>query len=168
MKIFSKAMLGLGLLMGSGVCAMADTIWTLNDIDFTDGNTATGWFITDPSTSIIESFSIVVSGPDSATDFTANVMSSAYLPNEIGAALDPGFSPYMDLYLASALTSAGGTVDITSGYDCPLCGVLIVNSDHRASVTGVAETPEPSTIPFLGAGVILLGFVARRKLVRAS
>jgi hypothetical protein len=35
-------------------------------------------------------------------------------------------------------------------------------------VTGVAETPEPSTIPFLGAGVLLMGIVLRRKLIPAS
>ena len=49
MKIFSKLTIGLGLLLGSGVCAMADTIWTLNDVYFSNGNQATGWFSTDPT-----------------------------------------------------------------------------------------------------------------------
>jgi len=167
MKILKSAMIGLGLLMGSGVCAMADTIWTLNNVFFDNGNQATGWFATDPSTSVIDSFSITVNGPDTADAFTAAQMASAYLPNTIGIA-NSDWSKYVDLYLSAPLTSAGGTVNISSGYDCPGCGTLLINADHTPSVTGIASTPEPASIPFLGAGVVLMGFVTRRKLIRAS
>ncbi len=170
MNIFFKATIGLGLLIGSGVCATADTIWTLNDVFFNNGNEATGWFTTDPTSTIIEDFSIVVSGSDSADAFTAAIMPSTYLANtppEIGIA-NADWSEYVDLYLASSLTSAGGTINLTGGYDCPGCGTLIVNSDRRPSVSGVVETPEPSAIPFLAAGLLVMGFVTRRKLIRAS
>src|SRR5579862_5097152 len=161
MKTVSKALITLGLLAGGGVGAMADTIWTLNDIDFNNGNQATGWFSTDPTGTIIDGFSIQVTGPDSADAFTAAIMPSTYLANtppEIGIA-NSDWSEYVDLYLASPLTGAGGTIDITGGYDCPGCGTLIVNSDHRPSITGVASTPEPSSIPFLAGGVMVLAFV---------
>jgi hypothetical protein len=92
---------------------------------------------------------------------------NAYLPNEIGIA-NVDFSEYVDFELPSALTSSGGKIDLTQGYDCPGCGVLVVNSDRTPSITGVLETPEPATIPFLGAGLALMGMVVRRKLIRAS
>ncbi|MGA2878245.1 MAG: PEP-CTERM sorting domain-containing protein [Bryobacteraceae bacterium] len=38
----------------------------------------------------------------------------------------------------------------------------------RVAVPRVTYTPEPSTVPFLAGGVILMGFVLRRKLIRAS
>ena len=170
MKAFSKALIVMGLLAGSGVYAMADTIWTLNDIFFDNGNQASGWFSTDATGSTIDDFSIQVTGPDSADAFTAAIMPSTYLgntPPEIGIA-NSDWSEYVDFYLASSLTSAGGTIAVTGGYDCPGCGTLLVNSDHAPSITGVAATPEPSSVPFLGAGVILMGIIMRRKLIRAS
>ena len=167
MKTFSKVMIGMGLLLGSGAYAMADIVWTFDDVHFSNGNELTGSFTTDNSVDTIESFSIDITGPDSSDAFTAAQMVNAYLPNEIGIA-NGYFSEYVDFELPTALTSAGGTIDLTQGYDCPGCGVLVVNSDHTPSVTGVVETPEPSTIPFLGAGLALVGMVVRRKLVRAS
>jgi hypothetical protein len=170
LKILSKVIIGAALLLGSVVCSMADTMWTLDDVFFTNGNEATGWFITDPTSTHIESFSIQVTGSDSADAFTAAIMPDTYLANtppEIGIA-NSDWSEYVDLYLASSLTSAGGTIDLTGGYDCPGCGVLRDDSDFRPRVIGSAVSPEPSTIPALGAAVILMGMIARRKLVRAS
>ena len=41
MKILSRAMIVVGLLIGSCVCATAQEIqWTLDGIDFSNGNTA--------------------------------------------------------------------------------------------------------------------------------
>src|SRR3984957_18241031 len=106
MKTFSKITIGLGLLLGSGVCAMADTIWTLNDVYFSNGNQATGWFSTDPTSTTIDGFSIQVTGPDTADAFTAAIMPDTYLANtppEIGIA-NSDWSEYVDFYLASSLT----------------------------------------------------------------
>jgi len=170
MKTFSRVVIGLGLAIGSGACAMADTIWTLNNVYFSNGNEATGWFETNPAGSTIDNFSIQVTGPDAAAAFTAANMPESYLANtppEIGIA-NSDWSDYVDVYLASSLTSAGGTIDLTGGYDCPGCGVLVVNSDFTPSVTGVAATPEPSTIPLLGAGLAFMGFVVRRRFVASN
>ena len=172
MKVFSRVIIGLGLLMGSGACAMADIVWTLNDVflQFPHNggiNEVTGNFTTDNSVDTIESFSIAVTGPETEGTFTPALMVDAYLPGTIGIA-NSDFSKYVDLYLSSPLTSAGGKVDMGSGFDCPGCGTLLVNADHTPSVIGVASTPEPSTIPFLGAGLLLMGTLVRRKLIRAS
>jgi len=108
----------------------------------------------------------MISGPDAADSFVAALMVNAYLPNTIGIA-NSDFSKYVDLYLASSLTSSGGTIAIASGFDCPGCGTLLINSTFTPSVTGVTEAAEPSTLPFLAVGLILMGLVARRKLIRA-
>jgi hypothetical protein len=165
-------MIGLGLLLGSGVCAMADIVWTLNDVYFqlpnsTEINEAIGSFTTDNSVDTIETISVDVTGTLTSGEFTATVGDNPYLPGGIGLA-SAGYAQYLNLVLASDLTSAGGTIDITSGNDCNGCGVLLLGNGYTPSVTGVAETPEPSTIPFLGAGAILMGIVVRRKLIRAS
>jgi hypothetical protein len=94
-------------------------------------------------------------------------MPSNYLPGTIGI-FNSDYSKYVDLYPVTNLTSAGGTVDIASGFDCPTCGVLLDNADHQPKVIGAAATPEPSALPFLGAGVIGMVIVLCRKLVRAS
>ncbi|HEX5228266.1 MAG TPA: PEP-CTERM sorting domain-containing protein [Bryobacteraceae bacterium] len=175
MKIFGKALLGVGLLLGTGVCAMADIVWTFNDVvfqqtfwpDTTYQNELTGSFTTDDAVTHVESFNLNVTGNLASGLFTPAQMVDSYLPNTIGIA-DASFSDYIDLYLNSPLTSAGGTIDIGSGFDCTGCGTLLVNSDHRPTVTGVAATPEPTTLPVLGAGAVLVFFVTRRKLVRAS
>ena len=167
MKIISSAALALGLMLGSGACAMADTIWTFNNVFFDNGNEITGSFTTNPTSLDVDSFNIKITGPDTHDAFTATQMVNAYLPSAIGIG-NAGFTKYVDLYLAGPITSAGGTIDITGGYDCPDCGSLFIGSDDTPSITGVASTPEPSAVPLLGAGVVLMGIVTRRKQIRAS
>ena len=149
MKVFSRVIIGLGLLMGSGACAMADIVWTLNDVflQFPHNggiNEVTGNFTTDNSVDTIEKLLHRCNGPGKTEGnfHTLALMVDAYLPGTIGIA-NSDFSKYVDLYLSSPLTSAGGKVDMGSGFDCPGCGECSVNADHTPSVIGVASTPEP-------------------------
>jgi PEP-CTERM motif len=181
MNILTKTMIGVGLLLGSGVCAIADTIWTLNDATFqynSTGNTATGTFELDPSLNLI-TWDITVAGTNTQADnvFTPGDSISVFPDLTHLDFWDGATGQYIDLFFSSPLTTAGGTINLAAGDDgesssstitCPGCAVLVVNSDHRPSVTGVASTPEPATIPFLGAGLVLIGIVTRRKLVRAN
>src|SRR5208337_1259286 len=128
MSKVSRVLMILGLLILSSVGAMAGDIqWTLNDVLFNNGNTATGYFITD-SNLIVQSFSLMVSGPAGSQAFIATVFVQPYLPGTVGFA-NSDFSKYVDLYLTSPLTSAGGAEFFDMGYDCgPVggCGVLII------------------------------------------
>jgi hypothetical protein len=160
----------MGLLLVSGINAMAgEILWTINDVTFTfadsNVNTLTGTFITDSGITTILELNLAVTGPETADDFTATQSQSAELPSEISVG-NTGFLEYVDLFLSSPLTSAGGTVSISSGFNCPGCGSLVVNDD--TGVTGVIITPEPSAIPLVGGGVMLLGIASRRKWLRVS
>jgi hypothetical protein len=150
------------LLALASIPAAANVLWTLNDVTFNSGDTATGWFLTDDAVSQYLGFNIVISGPLTAEDFTVTQMTSSYLPGTIGAA-NGDFSQYMDLVLATDMTGAGGTVAISSGFDCAGgCGTLVVNPDTE--VTGVFVAPEPSTgLLFLAAFVFLVPLALRQK-----
>jgi hypothetical protein len=151
-----------GLLLGLAASASADTLWTLSDVTFDNGNSAVGTFTTDDAVTQILSFSIAITGPASGAAFTAAQMVDAYLPGTVGIA-NSDFSKYVDLYLASNLTSAGGFIAFTEGYDCPGCGTLILNAD--TGVNGVVVTPEPATGAFmlLGFGMMIRKRIAQRR-----
>jgi hypothetical protein len=162
MRATSKAMIILGLLIGSAFSAMADTKWTLVDIAFDNGNVANGWFLVNPALNAYDGFSLTVTGPASGAAFTATIAVDAYLPNTIGFA-DTGFSKFAVLYLSTPLTNAGGIVPIGLGYDCPGCGTLLLaNSGHDPHLDGV--TPEPSALLLFATGLAPVGFWLRRKL----
>jgi PEP-CTERM motif len=165
MRILARGLVILGLLIGCGISAMAgsgNVEWTLNNVNFSDGNSATGFFITNGAVNTILDFSIQVTGPDGGADFVATQMIDSYLPGTIGAA-NSDFSKFLDLVLAQNMTSAGGVINIASGFDCPGCGVLLVNSDHDPTLDGAPVT-EPSSLIVLGSGLALLGTMLRRKV----
>ncbi len=170
MTIVYRSAAILTLLMAGSVCALAGEItWTLTDVAFDNGNVANGWFTTDMAVTQFDSFSITVTGPASNAAFTAAIMVDSYLPGTIGFA-NSDWSEYVDLYLSSPLTSAGGPVQIASGFDCPndaRCGVLVTDVFSGASVEGAAS-PEPSAFVLIAAGLGVLGLTLRRKLVRVS
>jgi hypothetical protein len=174
MRIAPRILVALGLLLVSVTCAKADTItWTVSDVTFTNGNTLTGTFVTDSAVTSILSWSLDVTGPATIADFTVVQVDSPALPGLIGLG-NADFSQNVALYLAADLTSAGGIVDIASGYNCPglACGILIVKGDtyvDGVASQSVSNTPEPSTILLLGVGMGILGITSfrRRKLAGA-
>jgi hypothetical protein len=158
MRTAARLAILLGLLLGSGICAYADIEWTFNNVVFNNGDSVTGYFITNDAVTQYDSISaVVVSGPDS---FTIAGLDSAYLPAEIGI-FNSGWSRYIDLYMLSPLTSSGGIVPIKSGYDCPGCGTLLLA--HSPAVVGV-DLPEPSAVLVLF--VALAGVTGGTRLLR--
>jgi hypothetical protein len=174
----SRAIIACGLLLIAGIPAMADITWTLNDVAFDNGNTVTGSFATNDAVTAVDSFSLAISGPATDADFVPAVMVDSYLPDTIGIA-NANWSAYVALYLAAPLTSAGGVVDIASGYDCPsgsTCGTLLLAGTPevlgpRAVANYAADDvrlPEPSPIAFWAGVSIFLGPALRRRLIRVS
>lgn len=126
MKTFSKLTIGLGLLLGSGVGAMANVAWTQND----------------------------------AEDFTVPQTVGGFFPSPI-ATVNKGATKFTDPYLISEPSNTGEKTGLSNS-------VFPVTSDHIVSVADIVATPEPSGLPLLGAGAILVGLLVRRKLVRVS
>jgi hypothetical protein len=144
---------------GFATCASADITWTLSDVTFNNGDAVIGSFITNDAVTMVDSFSVTMTGPAS---FSITQMVDSYLAlGEIGMA-NSDFSKYVDLY--ANLTSAGGTVPITGGFVCPGCGTLVVNADTE--VIGV--TPEPLRLLLFGIGLVAIMGIARRKLLGRS
>ncbi len=142
---------------------MADVQWTLEStaglgVLFNNGNTATGYFVTNEANTAILSFSIAVSGPAADADFIANVAVAYSLPDgTITFGYDPGFAPYLALFPAFSLPAGGGNDPLTGsdawddgpgGDNCPGCGV--VATGRGAGLVGV-NVPEPSATIILGA-----------------
>jgi hypothetical protein len=164
MHIFKKLAMLItvtGLALGFATCASAQVTWTLSDVYFDNGNTATGFFTTNSSLSVT-SFSLQVTGPDTAQDFTASTFVDSYLPNTVGFA-NSDFSEYVDLYLISSITNAGGVIPFGTsiygnGSDCGGsggCGTLLIGDGYTPELNGT--TPEPATVGLmlLGLGLLL-------------
>jgi hypothetical protein len=144
LKSSAKLFLVLVCVLGFAASASAQVTWTFSDITFNNGDAVTGSFTTNSAVTMVDSFNVTITGPDA---FTVVGLVDSYLPGEIGI-YSAGFSQYIDLYPASPLTNAGGTIAITQGYDCPGCGTL---NGETPEITGV--TPEVPT-----GGLMLLGF----------
>jgi hypothetical protein len=165
MYIFKKLAMLItvtGLALGFATCASAQVTWTFSDVTFNNGAAVTGSFVTNSTVTSVLSFDIGITGPGS---FTAELVDSAYLPGEVGIASDSSFDQYIDLYLSSSMTGAGGIIPIGSGYECPGCGVLntaATDTTHDPELIGT--TPEPATVGLmlLGLGLLLGTRIAQR------
>jgi PEP-CTERM motif len=184
MKILARFAFAATLLVGCTMFAKADTVvWTLSDVVFNDGATVSGWFETDSTdvNNYINEFDLsVTGGTDPSLDFT--IMSSDSNPQEfdyaalggvIGFGQQPGFSPFVALFVDGTLSATGGTYSLTDGFLCPGCATL-VSDGHSPSVAGVlggdppSPTPEPSQLPLLGLAVVGVGAMVRRKFSRSN
>jgi hypothetical protein len=184
-----------GLLIGFAACASADTTWTVTGT-FTGPHSApnemmTGTFTTRGGSGSMApafiSWDVSFTGPntfvDSSTTRATTVIGENLNPwigagggpsghpneAELSFAVNPGFDPYVDLYLDAPLTE-GGTVHIIGGYDCPGCGTLEVGTITDGSIIStstIAAVPEPSAIALLSANFGLIGlaiFRCRRRV----
>jgi len=188
----SRTLLIVALFMGVVACASADTTWSLN-ATFSDKLTAVGTFTTSGGSSSVAptftSWDVTFTGGPGKDDFVDSptkdgVIGEALLPNiyigyggaptgtvaELEFAHDPGYSPYVDIYLKSALTPSGGTVTLIGGYDCPGCGLLDTGTLVDGTVTETSGStgtalPEPSAISLLGtvSGILAIVIFRRRK-----
>jgi len=183
-KFYARALTVLTLLIGFGSCASAGILWTLN-ATFSDGLTATGTFTTTGGSSSTNptfvSWNVTFAGGTLAHDF---VDSSATSPQgaiftqipgfpgtnpaqleELGFGNEPGFDPYVDFYLGSYLTDAGGTMALWGAFSCDgTCYGLAANPQVPNSLSAAA-VPEPSAIILLGTFACILGTAFRRRKV---
>jgi hypothetical protein len=172
-KLYKNKALGFGTVTllsaltvaGASLPARAVGLtWTLNDVKFDDGGTATGTFDYDADTDTLNNLDIEVTGPafefsglGSSITFTDSSFSFAGPGGGLLAA-EPSFPfPFVGLQFETPLTNAGGEIDITLGS----YGTLLTFLNGPALESGTVaskpteEIPEPLTI--LGTG-LALGF----------
>ncbi len=172
MKNITKLLSVAGLALAFATCASADVTWVLNNVTFSDGATASGFFTTDPGFDTLDNWDINVTGSDLGADYhylTTNSSPFDISASEVSLASNP-FAKFVILFPSSPMTNAGGTISLVTGFDVPpgsgdcaisgACGHL--GSDSTASITGTA-TPEPRFGAVLLAGLAGLGFLTRRK-----
>ncbi len=163
--------------------AFADIEWTLN-ATFADGMTATGTFLTSGgSASAAPTFvawDVIFAGGTLSHDFVDSNLThpagailvefppNAYWPTstaeELGFANEPGFAPYDDFYLGSALTAAGGTIPLIGAFSCG-------GNDHCPALAGTnnslvgVNVPEPPVTEILACMVcsMTLGLIVVRR-----
>ena len=161
--VASAAVLSLSMSAGSASAANLD--WTLNNVAFSDGGTATGSFKYDADTSTYRAFSISVQGGSVLTPFTYNNSNSF---TQAGAFVDTDvrfekndFSRYLTLEFFNALTNAGGTVPLVKGnlgqasFECKQ-EICSSNTVTRNITTGTV-TARPIPVPGAVFGIIVAG-----------
>lgn len=131
--------------------ASADVIWTLNNVAFADGGTATGSFTLDPSGNFV-AWNISIAGGD-----TVNYPPITYTTGEPSfntpgyvAFADTPFDRFTLFTFAGPLTNSGGVVPLTGGLDC-------INGPCRVAVSGELDgvliaVPESSPSLLLASG----------------
>jgi hypothetical protein len=156
----------------------APLTWVLENAAFTDGGTATGWFVFDADTEQVLSYSILTSGGNTSV-FPAFLFQNG-APDNLGAYYDPynggfmfdssftnGYPDDLQLRLApvgGVLTDAGGvlSLDLNSPWqaECYNC------SPYRVFQSGeLSSTPEPGSglMALLAAALTLAGRQASRR-----
>jgi hypothetical protein len=176
MKSISKISVIAGLAFAFASCASADVTWVLNNVTFSDGATAVGFFTTDPGFDTLDNWDINVTGSDLGANYHYQVGNSSPFDissTEVSLAANP-FAQFVIVFPSSAMTNAGGTISLVTGLDVPPgtgdcsasgpCGYLANNS--TASITGT-PTPEPRYGAVLLIGLAGIGLLTRRKFAAA-
>jgi hypothetical protein len=170
-NVIAKVLTLAGLAAGFAALASADTIWYVDGSFDYDGltNSVSGTFALDPTLALL-TYDVTVDGSNLVADNEYTPGNSiAIHPDQTHLDFyDGSTNQYLDLYFASPLSNAGGTISLLAGDDgadssstiaCPGCSVLVSGT---VSTTAPSPAPEPASIG-LASGVGVLGLAAWRR-----
>jgi len=173
-------------LLGAGLSLAAPVTWTLQNVTFTDGGTATGSFVYDASTGIVSSYSISVAGGNTETfptftyqNGTLHNSGASAVPQDGVIDFDTDIVSYGESRLLALpvlpLPSTGGTVSLNLandyGAECYDCNPyrLFASGQVVANVTSPNTATAPALSPWaLGLVAILLIGLSAILLPRTS
>ncbi|MEM1049346.1 MAG: PEP-CTERM sorting domain-containing protein [Pseudomonadota bacterium] len=178
------------------VSAFAAPITYLVDVDYSNGDELVGFFNFDASTSTLSNISLLLNDSSGATknNFELALAGAPAGPSEFFFVDSPFPTPFVSEFAAIALdaplTDLGGTFNVLPGAFDPFVAsfvaTCIVNPVDPngcglspsftvfatgGTVTGfpnVAQVPLPATAPLFLAGLVGLGFLARKKRRRLT
>jgi len=169
-RLLATAALAGTLLAGPALAG--PLTWTLSNVTFDDGGTASGSFTYDADTNTLNNWAITTTGGSTLGGATYDSVSNPYgftLSNaDFFFGANGSLNPYLRLGTTSGLTNAGGTVALLTGfssYECTNCGAYRLVTG--GSVT-TGSVPEPAAWAMMVAGFGLVGFAARRQKARVS
>lgn len=163
-KIAPFSMICVALLAITAMPARASVIdWTLQDVVFTDGGTASGTFSTDSATGDVLSFDVTTtSGTELAgtvyDDTVAQVYNDFWGPNSFDLT-DESAHVYLELGFADPLTAPETDllVPSTGSYECNSCYPYRLVVSGEAVAGEPAQLPEPTTLGVFFVGLSGLG-----------
>ena len=165
-----RALAFVSILAVSAGCASADTFWTLVNVNFDDGASATGYFTVDPTFSFLTDWDIKLSGTSYSVaypSFEFTPGDSHYFsisPTDVTVGDFSVSQDFLTLIPSVAMTSAGGTITLATGsldcYGSP-CGNLVTGQ-----ITDPPPAPEPGTLSLMGAALAGIGLLSRKRAAR--
>jgi hypothetical protein len=158
------------LMIGATLPAQAALItWNLDGVTFTDGSTATGSILMDPTARTSSTFSVsTTAGSLSAFTFN-NSNSGLYFGGGAGPnnfiLFDTLGQRYFNFSFLSGLNAAGGTFALNTGssYECMNCSPYRMVTSGSLTTVAAADVPEPATAALLLPALGMLGWMSRRR-----
>jgi hypothetical protein len=162
----------------AGMLSAAPITWTLTNINFDDGGTATGSFTWDADTNSMIDWSMSVTGGNPLTfpAFTYNPGDSSFnllvgttfnFQGPLDPVLNSSSNGYRDLRFNpnSALTDAGGIIGLNQGgfrsVECYNCNPF--RHINEGGTVDATTAPEPATVALTALGLWGLFFVMQRR-----
>lgn len=190
MKKMPRAVFSMVAVLALGVVSPAyasPVQWTLQNVTFSDGGTASGSFVFDADTNIYSAISVTTTAGSvlEGRSFAALITDVGTTASQVGIAPVPSATvaglPVLLLKFSTALTNDGGTSNLVLGtyttffpaqgsYEAVcvvngVCGTPIPLSNIRLLTAGsIMAVPIPAAFWLFGSALGLMGIMRRKAL----
>jgi hypothetical protein len=175
MNLFRAAIVATSLTLGAALPTHAALLtWTLSGVQFSDGTTAIGSIIMDPTARTSGSFSV--------STFDGILMQKTYDNSNSGLYFGGGAGPnnfilfdtnvqrYFNFSFVNALAPLGGdfALNTANSYECMNCSPFRFVTAGSLTTLAAADIPEPGTVALLLPALGMMGWMARRRKQQAA